>query len=157
MRPPGRRRRFAMESERKSGGDAGADVSARFFHLLDELEEYLDKGFFLSFIGKIVVDEKKIYSILNELRALAPEAVRRGALNGGENAVAEPVAAKAAEAFGGRFDRTGAGEDDDARARNIIDGANKYADDVLVNLEQHLNSIVDVVRRGRDVLHDRLR
>ncbi|HOO55972.1 MAG TPA: hypothetical protein PLN69_04060 [bacterium] len=30
----------------------------------------MDNGFFISLVGKVVVDEKKIYSVLSELRAL---------------------------------------------------------------------------------------
>lgn len=42
----------------------------KFRRLIDAMEMYLDSGFFLSMVGKIIVDEKKLYSILSELRTL---------------------------------------------------------------------------------------
>lgn len=50
-----------------------SDFRDRFLNSVDALEKQLDRGFFLSFINKIVVDEKKIFTIINELRSLASE------------------------------------------------------------------------------------
>lgn len=134
--------------EKANEGDTG--VTTRFYHLLDELEEHLDKGFFLSFIGKIVVDEKKIYSLLNELRALTPEAVRSGALRGSSVQAEARAPERAAPS---RADVPMSVEEEAARIRM---GADKYASDVLKELEGHLQSISDVIQRGRDVLKNRM-
>lgn len=131
----------------------GTVVTARFYRLLDALEEHLDRGFFLSFIGKIVVDEKKIYSLLNELRALTPEAVRHGALRGSETqseSASRPEPEQAADPQtavpGGMLEE----------ADRIRKGADKYAYDVLKELEGHLQSISEVIQHGGDVLKKRM-
>ncbi|MFH1538168.1 MAG: hypothetical protein ABIH66_04360 [bacterium] len=131
----------------------GAGVTARFYRLLDALEEHLDRGFFLSFIGKIVVDEKKIYSLLNELRALTPEAVRNSALRSG-GTQAGPVPRPETE----HATAPQAAVPGDAleEARRVREGADKYACDVLKELEGHLQSISEVVQHGRDVLKKRM-
>lgn len=138
-----------MERAKKTQA-AGAEITARFYRLLDELEEHLDRGFFLSFIGKIVVDEKKLYSLLNELRALTPEAVRHGALRGSEPRVTPQAAQQPAAG-----PQTAAPSDALEEARRIRQGADKYADDVLMELEQHLQSISEVIQHGREVLKGR--
>ncbi|MEW5945909.1 MAG: hypothetical protein AB1742_06890, partial [bacterium] len=118
-----------------------------------ELEEMLDRGFFISFIGKIVVDEKRVYSVLNELRAAAREAL------GGIKARTSGAGGQPAR--GGLPVEAGAGAGPEIRtaeeeARRIRDGADRYAEQALGELEERLNSILGAVRRGREMLDKRI-
>jgi ribosomal protein L12E/L44/L45/RPP1/RPP2 len=126
----------------------------RFHRLLDELEVHLDSGFFLSLIGKIVVDEKRIYSVLSELRALRFDLEECCKSEPARPAAAPlPPAAAAAEPAGG----TGAedGQNAGRYAEKIKNGANRYATEVLDNLEQTLQKMMITVTEGKKHLEQR--
>jgi len=124
----------------------------RFYRILDELEDFFDRGFFLSFIGKIIVDEKKVYSLLNELRSLTPEGMKVG--NKASQSVevpqppplAAPLQVEASDLI-----RTAHEE-----VQRVREGADRYADEVLGQLEEKLISILSVVQKGREVIKERL-
>lgn len=127
----------------------------RFHRLLDELESHLDSGFFLSLIGKIVIDEKKIYTVLSELRSLRFDLKQESAKK--ENpAVAAPKSPIAA--LEGVGDAGGA----DARkaklpsAESIRRGADEYAAETLDNLDQTLQKMMVTIRDGKSYLKQRL-
>jgi hypothetical protein len=133
------------------------NTSEHFYKLLDRLEEHLDRGFFLSFIGKIIVDEKKIYSVLNELRSLNPEKLKPSAEEP-TAAVAPPApqpvqhqAPMAAPVMPGRVS-----PDVEEEASAVRRGADRYADEVLGELENRLNKLVDSVQEGRNILKSRI-
>ena len=125
-----------------SAGEGGKGLKkeklARFQKLLDALESHLDGGFFLSFIGKIVVDEKKIYSVLNEMRSMRIEM---------EAEAEEETARAAAEKMASP---EGAGKGD------VGAGAEMYALQTLDNLEQTLHKVMSTVKEGRKYLERKM-
>jgi hypothetical protein len=147
--------------------------SAQFLKLLDELEEQLDRGFFLSFIGKIVVEEKRLFSIIHELRTLAHEVLNRpepppappqpkGAPDPAQN-IRETEAA--ARALAEKLPESDAPILEQAlnEARKIRTGAKTYADEVLDNLAKTLDELIDQtqkqlvqIEKGRTVLKQEL-
>lgn len=147
---------------------------ARFLKTLDALEEQLDKGFFLSFINKIIVDEKRIYTIINELRSMAtdqfsddrrPDRADAGAGRGGfvfeppAPARPEPVEAprmSARDVSAAEKEAADIVESALKEAENIRAGADEYARQVLSDLEQKLGKALRVVGEGKKVLDDRL-
>ena len=148
-----------MEMERKVAGTRNERV-ARFHRLLDMMESHLDSGFFLSMIGKIVVDEKKLYSVLSELRSLQfemeSEAKAEADSKQGASEKAEAVGfgARAPEAAG--FGE-GAAADEAARyARAMRLGAEQYATEVLDNLDQTMQKMMVTLIEGKKLLQQRL-
>ena len=134
------------------------DTADRFFKLLDDLEENLDRGFFLSFIGKIIVDEKKIYSVLNELRSLNPEGLKAFGTKGHAAPPPEPPPKPAPTPIAptvitpeSRHLITEA----EQKAVEIRDGADHYADEVLSDLEDRLTKLLTTIREGKRVLKTR--
>ncbi|MEW6203339.1 MAG: hypothetical protein AB1546_15275 [bacterium] len=133
------------------------EAVSRFYRILDELEDFFDRGFFLSFIGKIIVDEKKVYSLLNELRSLTPEAMKAAddvAPSAPSATVVEtappppatPAPVEASEIINHA----------EEEAQRIREGADRYANEVLAQLEEKLDSILAVIRKGREVIQERL-
>jgi hypothetical protein len=124
-----------------------------FMKALDQLEEQINHGFFLSFINKIVVDEKKIFTIINELRSLVSEHFSHPAGSrdaGGHEPMQDPAPPVPAASF--------AEEDpvDDAAARDILDQARgrteqmrRNADGLLADIEDRLGAALESVRKGR--------
>ena len=129
-----------------------SEGKARFLKTLDALEEQLDKGFFLSFINKIIVDEKRIYTIINELRSMAtdqfgdvrqPGRMGQGRADGGYGYASAPAPkpepAAVPRPSGGDVsaaEREAADIVDSAlkEAENIRAGADEYARQVLSEL-----------------------
>ena len=156
-----------------------SDQRARFSKTLDALEEQLDKGFFLSFINKIIVDEKRIYTIINELRSMIPDSFSGdsdGARAGAGRGYAESAPQRESYNFSPPAPREtiiraaddGVSEkealakaekiisDAMGEAMNIRAGADEYARKVLQELEDKLAKALKVVGEGKRVLEGRL-
>lgn len=131
------------------------DTAEHFYKLLDRLEEHLDRGFFLSFIGKIIVDEKKIYSVLNELRSLNPEKLKPAA-NGTTAAAPAPPAPQPTPMATIPVIPGSVPPDVEEESAAVRRGADRYADEVLGDLENRLNRLVDSVHEGRNILKNRI-
>ena len=117
----------------------------RFQRLLADLEAVLDSGFFISLMGKVLVDEKRIYSVLNELRMLD---------------FATACTASGMPAPAASF-RPPENADDVqkiayADAESIRRGANEYADKVLEDLERGLEQKLGSIKEGRRTVQSRL-
>lgn len=134
---------------------------------LDQLEEQIDKGFFLSFINKIVVDEKKIFTIINELRSLVSEQFAQDAVPS-ETPSSEPVLPSEPVSHDPEpeFLEPVQALEWQQDARDLIDkarqeaealrrGADDYADEMLVQLEDQLRGALDSIRQGRLVIEQR--
>ncbi len=142
----------------------------RFQRLLDTLESHLDSGFFLSLIGKIVVDEKKIFSVLSELRSLWFEfdAIRKSGATSAEKPAeidAEKtegkdkniqVLSQVIQKSAGASEVAKSGGAVDGYAESVRRGADLYAAETLDNLEQTLQKMMGTLREGKKVLHQRL-
>ena len=157
-----------------------SDRKARFLRTLDALEEQLDKGFFLSFVNKIIVDEKQIYTIINELRSMAPDSFdaaprEEPAATFRPAAQKTPYTAPPAGGFQQEPPKTPAVSEKSAgpsaqtlqaekeiieramrEAEEIRLGADEYARNVLKELENRLSKSIKSVSEGIKVLDDRL-
>ena len=118
-------------------------------------------GFFLSMIGKIVVDEKKLYSVLSELRSLQfeMESEAKTDVDGKQGAMGKAEA----KGFGARApEEAGLGEgaaaaDEASRyARAMRLGAEQYAAEVLDNLDQTMQKMMVTLIEGKKLLQQRL-
>jgi hypothetical protein len=150
-----------VEAERKAAAGTQNERVSRFHRLLDMMESHLDSGFFLSMIGKIVVDEKKLYSVLSELRSLQFEMESDAKSEADvKQAAREKVEAKG---FGGRAPEVaglgegGAAADEASRyARAMRLGAEQYATEVLDNLDQTMQKMMVTLIEGKKLLQQRL-
>ncbi len=119
--------------------------------LLDTLESTILDGFKIPFTKKILMDEEKILSIIDKMRLV---------VQGGEGLAKEAIAAKGEGKEAPRVE--GQPKDSsDAKAvevlqqayqmaKEIREGADSYADDVLANLEATSTRILRTVKAGRD-------
>lgn len=129
----------------------------RFHRLLDELEAHLDSGFFLSLIGKIVIDEKKIYTVLSELRSLRLDLKQESAKKETPAGAAPKSPFSGIAALDGVGDAVGAdGRKAKLCAESMRRGADEYAAETLDNLEQTLQKMMVIIRDGKRYLEQRL-
>lgn len=117
------------------------EESTRLQRLLDELEDLVSNSFFISLMGKVVVDEKRLHGIISELRKLefnvAPaERETRSA----------PIPEDAGDMVKHAY----------ADAENIKRGANEYAMDLLEELSRHVEKSLSSIKEGQRVLNERL-
>jgi len=116
--------------------------------LLDTLESIILDGFKIPLSRKVVLNEDQLLSIIDKMRLL---------ISGGEGLVKkerkEPEAAVSAEA---PITEKGGGpeilEQAYQIAREIREGADKYADEVLANLELSTTRVLRTIKAGRDRL-----
>jgi|GEM_PF-363994 len=141
--------------------------------LIDALESIILDGFKIPLTKKTVVNEEKILAVVDKIRLVvqggedfAKKAISRG--GGGE---AEPVREKpedrsrekARQSVTKLLERGDQSEEAEGRsievlqqayqiAREVRQGADKYADEVLSNLEATSSRILRTVQAGRDRL-----
>ena len=128
--------------------------------LMDALESVILDGVKIPFTKKIVVDETKALSIIDKMHLI---------LQGGEGLAKEAIASKSDSVEQGQETREEdvnnqpekAKEDGKAveilqqsyqMAKEIREGADKYADEVLANLEAASTRILRTVKAGRERL-----
>lgn len=117
------------------------EEAVRLQRLLDELEDLVSNSFFISLMGKVVVDEKRLLGIVGELRKLDFGAVP---------AERESKSAKPPE-----------GADDMVKhayadAENIKRGADEYALNLLDEMSRFIERSHASVKEGQRVLRERL-
>ncbi len=127
--------------------------------LLDVLESNILDGIKLPFTKKMLIDEEKVLSIIDKMRLV---------VQGGGSLAKDAISGRPIkkEEIPESFDET---EDlnlknkDDVKAVEILqqayqmakeirDGADKYADEVLANLEATSTRILRTIKAGRDRL-----
>jgi hypothetical protein len=114
--------------------------------LLDTLESIVLDSAKIPFTKKIMVDEEKMLSIIDKIRLViqgggdfARKAIVRGEA---QEAAPEPTESKAVEVLEQAYQM----------AKEIREGADKYADEVLANLEATSTRILRTIKAGRDRL-----
>ena len=136
-------------------------------HLIDRLEEAVKGGKHLPFSNLRLVDERRIWPLLDQMRISIPDEVRRAeriirekdrtmaqayeeaerivalARNEAARLTAEHTIAQAAEARA-----TAIRERAEREAESIRSGADDYAFDVLCKLEQELKRALTVIENG---------
>ncbi len=131
--------------------------------LMDTLESMILDGFKIPFSKKIVVDEEKLLSVIDKMRlvlqggeGLAKEAIA-GKLMGEETSkIVVEEGAAVAPAVDGKDQEESKAVDILQQAyqmaKEIREGADKYADEVLANLEATSTRILRTVKAGRERL-----
>ncbi|MGD2103828.1 MAG: hypothetical protein PVJ55_01775 [Anaerolineae bacterium] len=136
-------------------------------HLIDRLEEIIKEGWRLPFTDQRVVDEERLWPLLDQMRISIPDEMRkaerilrekeRTKAQATEEAerIIELARQEAAElAASHSVARTAEDEAAEIRerarreARKIVAGADEYAFDVLCDLEQDLKRALTVIENG---------
>ncbi len=139
--------------------------------LIDRLEDLIATGKKVPLTGSVMVNEQKLYDIIDEIRATFPDELkqarwivkeRQEMLDEAEkeaNRILEEARDKAnamaAETEIVKLSEQQAAEILDAartREREIRLGAEDYADEIFANLEVNLGKLLTAVQRGRDRL-----
>ena len=143
--------------------------------LIDRLEDIIANGRKVPLSGSVVLQEQRMYEIIDELRAALPEELKtarwivkerqemideadkeaeRGideARLRAEEMLKEKEIVRLAERRANDIIEAA-----QAREREIRLGAEDYADEMLANLEVNLGKLLTAVQRGRDRLQGRL-
>lgn len=139
--------------------------------LVDKLEDLIAEGKKVPLTASVMVNEQKIYDLIDEIRGSFPDEIkqarwivkeRQEMLDEAEkeaNRLVEEARQKA-ESMAAETEVVKLAEDqaaqllDDARnqEREIRLGAEDYADEMLANLEVNLGKLLTAVQRGRDRL-----
>jgi len=143
--------------------------------LIDRMEDVIANGRKVPLSGSVVIQEHKIYEIIDELRAALPEELKQARWIVKERQEMIDEAEKEANRIidEGRMRAEEMTDDMEvvklaqrraneiieaaqAREREIRLGAEDYADEMLANLEVNLGKLLTAVQRGRDRLQGRL-
>lgn len=125
--------------------------------LLDSLEEAILNGFKVPLTKKIMVNEEQVLALLDKIRLVAQggsnfakKAIDKehGATEGAEEQTVHMMQSSA-EKGGGATDIVQSAYQ---IAKEIREGADKYADEVLSNLELTSTRVLRTIRAGRDRL-----
>ncbi|ACX51289.1 hypothetical protein Adeg_0114 [Ammonifex degensii KC4] len=142
-----------------------------FLDLLNELEELIAQSSRIPLTRKVIVDEDKVLDLLDKLRSILPEELRRAkwlveerekvledARKEAEriiSAAQEEIARRAEESEIVRQAKERAeavvGKAEEI-AREIKIRAREYADEVLAQLEERLNRVLKEIQEGRSEL-----
>ena len=130
----------------KAGAKTLKEQVEKLHRLLGGMEDLLDSGFFISVLGKIVVDEKRAFEILNGLRALdfgvEPDVKTLAAAGTGPGRAPENADEHIRRAY--------------AEAQNIRRGADEYALKTMLDLGASLEKMLGSINEGVRVLDSRL-
>lgn len=143
--------------------------------MIDKLEDYIATARKLPLTNSVLVDEKKIYEIVDQVRASFPEELKQSrwivkerqemieeaqkeadrileeAKAKAETMASETEIVKLADKQAAELLETAR-----TREREIRLGAEDYADEMLANLEINLGKLLTAVQRGRDRLQGKL-
>ncbi|MHB8840219.1 MAG: ATPase [Candidatus Aquicultor sp.] len=143
--------------------------------LIDRLEDVIANGRKVPLSASVVLQEQKLYDIIDELRAALPDELKQArwivkerqemideaekernriieeAMIRAEAMTTEKEVMRLAERRAAELIEAA-----QAREREIRLGAEDYADEMLANLEVNLGKLLTAVQRGRDRLQGRL-
>jgi len=139
--------------------------------LIDNLEDLIAEGKKVPLTSSVMLNEQKIYEIIDEIRGSFPDEIKQArwivkerqemldeaekesarivdeARAAAEDQAADAEVVKLAEERAAKIL-----EDVRAKEREIRLGAEDYADEMLANLEVNLGKLLTAVQRGRDRL-----
>lgn len=143
--------------------------------LIDKLEDIIATGRKMPFTPNVIVNEAKVFEVIDEIRATLPEELKQARwivkekqdmLDEAEkeaNRVLEEAREQAkqmaSEAEVYKLAEKEAAEIVEAakaREKEIRLGAEDYADEMLANLEVNLGKLLTAVQRGRDRLQGKI-
>lgn len=143
--------------------------------LIDRMEDIIANGRKVPLSGSVVLQEQKLYDIIDELRAALPDELKQArwivkerhemideaekeanrvieeARHRAEDMTKDMEIVKLAEKRANEII-----ESAQAREREVRLGAEDYADEMLANLEVNLGKLLTAVQRGRDRLQGRI-
>lgn len=146
-----------------------------FMALIDQLEDLVASGRRIPLTGMVMIDEQKLYEVIDGLRTTMPDEVKQArwivkerqemleeaekeaarlieeARAKSESMAAETEVVKLAEKQAQQVVETAK-----SREREIRLGAEDYADEMLANLEVNLGKLLSAVQRGRDRLQGKM-
>ncbi len=144
--------------------------------LLDELEAYVDRGAKIPMTGKVLVDDEAIFDIIDKIRTALPEEVRQAKwITKERERILEEAQAEAGKLVdqGRSYIAKLVEESEITRqaqehaeelvaqakkvAREIRNGANAYADDLLARVEKSLVGVVESLHEDREELAKSIR
>ena len=142
-------------------------------HLVDRLDQLLSEGRRLPLTALITVDEDRIYNIVDQMRAVIPEEIKRAnRINAEKDRImaqaheeAERIRTLAKQEAEELITRETVAETAHQRAEIVLERARREADnlrseadvyvmDVLTNLEENLMHSLSVVRNGLRKIED---
>jgi cell division septum initiation protein DivIVA len=145
-------------------------------HLIDRLEEELNRGRSMPLTSMVLVNQERVWSILDAMRVSIPDEVRKAQRTEQERdrilAKAEEEAKrvvdnaqKQAEKLTSHQELLRSAQDEATdiisqaqdEAERVQSGANKYALDVLAHLEEQLRSELQIVQNGIQTLTEQIR
>ncbi|MBI4744880.1 MAG: ATPase [Actinobacteria bacterium] len=142
-----------------------------FMTLIDKLENLVANGKHIPLTNSVIIDEQKIYALIDEMRGTIPDEVKQArwiikerqemleeaekeankyiseAMTKAESLLSEREVVRLAEEKAKELIEAAR-----AREREVRLGAEDYADEMLANLEVHLGKLLSAVQRGRDRL-----
>lgn len=143
--------------------------------LIDRLEDVIANGRKVPLSGSVIIQEQKIYEIIDELRTALPEELKQARwIIKERQEMIEEAEKEANRIIEENRQRAEAMVQDreivkmaerkaseiieaaQSREREIRLGAEDYADEMLANLEVNLGKLLTAVQRGRDRLQGRL-
>jgi hypothetical protein len=143
-------------------------------HLIDRLEELFNNSRAIPFTHNVIIDEDKFLDIIDQMRISVPEEVRKAqdVLTKKDRVMAQAQEESsrtlqlARDKADGLIEREALISDTKRRAEQIIEqarvesenikaGADHYARESLINLEQALEQLMTQVRNGIQVLEQR--
>jgi hypothetical protein len=143
------------------------------YRVLDKLEAYIHEGTWLP-AGYRILSEERLLELVEKIRASLPEEVGRAKVIARDHdlmmrAAQEKAQAIVDEAASKQEELVDANEiaqrarttadvvlrEAEERARSIREGADRYAGDVLAEMENRLAGALGAVRKGREVLERR--
>lgn len=143
--------------------------------LIDKLEDLVTTSKKIPLTNTVVVDEQKVYDIIDQIRASFPEEIKQArwivkekqemldeadkeaksvideAQKKVDSLAAESEVVKLAEAKANEII-----EDARNKEREVRLSAEDYADEMLANLEVNLGKLLTAVQRGRDRLQGKI-
>ena len=121
--------------------------------LLDTLESMILDSSKVPFTKKVIVEEEKLLGLIDKIRLVVQGGgdFARKAIGQEEAAVDQPTADQPTRARG-ESKAVEVIEQAYQMAKEIREGADKYADEVLANLEATSSRILRTVKAGRDRL-----
>jgi cell division septum initiation protein DivIVA len=143
--------------------------------LIDKLEELITEAKKVPFSSLVMVDEEKVFEIIDEMRATLPEELkqarwivkeRQEMLDEAEKE-AQRVINEAREKAKQLASETEVVKLAESQAQEIIEAAKQkereirlsaedYADEIMANLEVNLGKLLAAVQRGRDRLQGKI-
>jgi cell division septum initiation protein DivIVA len=151
------------------------EVKMDIMALIDKLEEAITEGRKVPLSSMVMVDEEKIFEIIDEMRATLPEELkqarwivkeRQDMLDEAEKEAqqiieeakeeAKKIASESEVVKLAEKQASEVIEAAKAKEREIRLSAEDYADEIMANLEVNLGKLLSAVQRGRDRLQGKI-